>query len=151
MVIVGIDCHTSIHVAAAIDESGGVLGRLSAEADPAGLEHLVTWVGGFDAPLVAVEGARGFGLALTRRLLNLSLEVVDIPTHLTASGRKGSRQRGKDDESDAVVIGRIALRERDLPRLMLSHLDADLKLLVDARDQVVAEGTRVRNRLHALC
>jgi hypothetical protein len=31
-----------------------------------------------------------------------------------------------------------------------AHLDSDLKLLVDARDQVVAEGTRVRNRWHAL-
>jgi len=42
------------------------------------------------------------------------------------------------------------LREPGLPRLRPSHLATDLKLLVDARDQVVAEGTRVRNRLHAL-
>lgn len=31
-----------------------------------------------------------------------------------------------------------------------AHLDADLKLLVDARDQLVSEEVRVRNRLHAL-
>ncbi len=34
--------------------------------------------------------------------------------------------------------------------MSVAQLDADLKLLVDARDQLVAEATRVRNRLHAL-
>lgn len=42
------------------------------------------------------------------------------------------------------------MREPDIPRLTVEQLDADLKLLVDARDQLVAEATRVRNRLHAL-
>ena len=32
-----------------------------------------------------------------------------------------------------------------------AHLDADLKLPVDARDQLVQEEARVRNRLHACC
>lgn len=150
MIIVGVDCHTRVHVAAAVDESGRVLDRISADTGPEGLDELASWVKGFGEPLVAVEGARGFGLALTRRLLGMKLEVVDIPTHLTAQGRKSSRQRGKNDEGDAVVIARVAVREPDLPKLKESHLDADLKLLVDARDQLVAEGTRIRNRLHAL-
>lgn len=47
-------------------------------------------------------------------------------------------------------MGLAALREPGLPRLRETHLEADLKLLVDARDQIVAEGTRVRNRLHAI-
>jgi transposase len=76
--------------------------------------------------------------------------VVDIATHLTADGRRSSRRRGKDDEIDAITIARVAMREPDLPRLTVEQLDADLKLLVDARDQLVAEATRVRNRLHAL-
>jgi transposase len=83
-------------------------------------------------------------------LLAAGEEVVDIPSHLTALGRRSDRHRGKDDQGDALVIARVALREPNLPRLQAAHLDADLKLLVDARDQLVAEGTRVRNRLHAL-
>ena len=51
--------------------------------------------------LVAVEGAKGFGLALTRQLLDAGESVVDIATHLTAQGRRSSRRRGKDDEIDA--------------------------------------------------
>lgn len=151
MVIVGIDAHTRVHVAAAIDEHGRIVGTTETGAGPAELAELVSWVAGFGGDrLVAVEGAKGFGLALSRRLLAAGETVVDIATHLTAEGRKSSRRRGKDDEGDAVVIARIALREADLPRLTEQQLDADLKLLVDARDQLVAEATRVRNRLHAL-
>src|SRR5207244_7619466 len=47
-------------------------------------------------------------------------------------------------------VARIALRERGLPRVSAEVAASDLKLLVDARDQLVSEATRVRNRLHAL-
>jgi transposase len=150
MVIIGVDCHTRVHVAAAIDGQGQVGARYTAGAKAEALAALTTWACQQGAGLVAVEGARGFGLALTRCLIAAGLEVVDVPTRMTADGRRQGRHRGKDDESDAVVIARVALREHDLPRLRLAHLDADIKLLVDARDQLVAEGTRVRNRLHAL-
>ena len=73
-----------------------------------------------------------------------------MPTTLTAEGRRRSRRPGKDDEGDAVVIARVALREPDLPRMDAAHLDADLQLLVGARDQLVDEQARMRNRLHAL-
>jgi transposase len=150
MVIIGIDTHTRTHTAGAIDEQGRALATLEVGADPRELERLVAWIGDFGGQRrVAVEGAKGFGLPLTRRLLARGEEVVDVPTHLTAVGRRSSRSRGKDDPSDAITIARIALREPGLPRLQESHLAADLKLLVDARDQLVAEGTRVRNRLHA--
>ena len=151
MVIIGVDAHTRSHTAAAVDEHGRELATLTVGAGTDGLEALDAWIAERGpVQLVAIEGARGFGLPITRRLLAAGAEVVDVPTHLTAFGRRSSRSRGKDDESDAVTIARIALREPGLPRLRLSHLAADLKLLVDARDQVVAEGTRVRNRLHAL-
>jgi transposase len=151
MIIIGIDAHTQRHSAAAIDDRGRVLAVTEVGAAVEGLGSLLGWIAAFDDErLVAVEGAKGLGLALTRRLLDRGETVVDIATHLTARGRKASRRRGKDDEADAITIARIALRESDLPRLTVDQLDADLKLLVDARDQLVAEATRVRNRLHAL-
>ncbi len=151
MVIVGIDAHTQSHTAAAIDEHGRELATLTVGARPAELDRLIAWIEQLGAVrLIAIEGAKGFGLPITRRLLGGGVEVVDVPTHLTALGRRSSRSRGKDDPADAVTIARMALREPGLPRLRASHLASDLKLLVDARDQLVAEGTRIRNRLHAL-
>jgi transposase len=142
---------TQTHTAGAVDEHGRPLGTLEVGASTRELERLGAWTRAFDGPrLFAIEGAKGSGLLLSRRFLALDEDVVDIPTHLTADGRRSSRSRGKDDPSDAITIARIALREPGLPRLRESHLEADLKLLVDARDQIVAEGTRVRNRLHAL-
>ena len=151
MFIIGIDAHTRRHSAAAIDQQGRVLDVIEIGAGPEELARMVAWASGFDGErLIAIEGAKGFGLALTRRFLAAGESVVDIATHLTAQGRRSNRRRGKDDEGDAIAIARIALREPALPRMSVAQLDADLKLLVDARDQLVAEATRVRNRLHAL-
>ncbi len=151
MIVVGIDCHTRVHVGAAVDAQGRALGTCEVDASETGLARMVNWLQSFPADrLVAVEGAHGFGLPLTRRLLAAGEAVVDVPSQLTAVGRRSERRRGKDDQGDGLVIARLALREPNLPRLHAEHLDTDLKLLVDARDQLVAEVTRVRNRLHAL-
>lgn len=48
------------------------------------------------------------------------------------------------------MVARVALRGERVPAVDPTSLDDDLKLLVDARDQLVAEACRVRNRLHAL-
>ena len=49
-----------------------------------------------------------------------------------------------------MAVARIGMREPGLPRVSEEATGADLRLLVDARDQLVAEATRTRNRLHAL-
>jgi transposase len=43
----------------------------------------------------------------------------------------------------------VVARERDLPPAPRAGLTQDLRLLVDYRDQLVCERTRVQNRLHA--
>jgi transposase len=151
VIIIGVDCHTRVHVGAEADAQGRALGMCEVDASEACLARLLSWLQAFPGDrLVAVEGAHGFGLPLTRRLLAMGEKVVDLPSQLTAVGRRSARYGGKDDQGDALVIARVALREPKLSRVQVAHLDTDLKLLVDARDQVVAEATRVRNRLHAL-
>jgi transposase len=152
MIIVGIDAHSRSHTAAAVDAQGRLLDSLEVGAGPAGLEQLCAWLARFEQPrLVAVENARGYGLALVQRLLVAGEEVVDVPAALTGDGRRRSGQRGKDDAGDALVVARVALRDRErLPRLETSVLDDELKLLVDAREQLIVEAGRWRNRAHAL-
>jgi transposase len=110
------------------------------------------WIAELPKPrLVAIENARGYGLAIAQSLLAQGEELVDVPATLTCEGRRGSGQRGKHDQGDALVVARIALRdEQRLPRLDATVLDDELKLLVDARDQLIVEAGRWRNRAHAL-
>lgn len=148
---IGVDAHSQVHAAAAVDPQGRVIAECAITANARELADFLGWVQSLPAPRqVAVEGAKGYGRTLTQRLLAAGETVVDVPTTLTAEGRRRSRRPGKDDEGDAVVIARVALREPDLPRMDAAHLDADLQLLVGARDQLVDEQARMRNRLHAL-
>jgi transposase len=152
MLIVGIDPHSRSHVAAAIDEQGRLAGGIEVDAGACGLAQLTAWIETLPQPrLVAIENARGYGLAIVRLLLAGGEELVDVPATLTCAGRRSSGQRGKHDQGDALVIARIALRDRErLPRLDQTVLDDELKLLTDARDQLIVEAGRWRNRTHAL-
>ena len=151
VITIGIDPHSRTHSAAALDEHGRVLAEITVRSDAGELDRLVRWIESVGSErIVAVEGARGFGLALCRRVLAAGETVLDVTPALTASERRSSRRAGKDDRGDAVAVARVALREQDLPRASAEVTGSDLKLLVDARDQLVREATRTRNRLHAL-
>jgi transposase len=152
VIIVGIDAHSRSHAAAAIDEHGRLLEGIEVGAGPRGLAQLSVWIEALPKPrLVAIENVRGYGLAIVQSLLAQGEELVDVPAKLTCDGRRSSGQRGKHDQGDALVVARIGLRdEQRLPRLDASVLDDELKLLADARDQLIVEAGRWRNRAHAL-
>jgi transposase len=62
--------------------------------------------------------------------------------------RRGGRERGKSDPIDALAIARAALREdAHLPAARLDKQVLEVRRLVDHRDDLVAERTRVINRL----
>jgi transposase len=85
---------------------------------------------------------------LERRLLAAGQRLVRVPPRLTAPQRRGGRVRGKSDRIDALAIARAALREPLLegPRPGERTLQ-ELKLLVDHRDDLVAERRRCQQRL----
>ena len=56
----GVDTHMQVHVAAAVDEVGGVLGVESFPTTEAGYAQLVSWLGSFGTvQRVGVEHVRG--------------------------------------------------------------------------------------------
>jgi hypothetical protein len=152
MIIVGIDAHSRSHAAAAIDEHGRLLEGIEVGAGARRLAELSAWINALPQPrLIAIENARGYGLAIAQSLLAQGDELVDVPATLTCDGRRSSGQRGKHDQGDALVVARIGLRDQErLPRLDATVLDDELKLLADARDQLIVEAGRRRNRVHAL-
>ncbi len=101
----GVDTHLDVHVAAALDERGGLLGVESFETTPAGYSALFDWLSGFgDVELVGVEGTGSYGAGLCRHLLNRSVRVVEVDR----PNRQRRRRRGKSDPQDAISAARSA-------------------------------------------
>ena len=73
----GVDTHADVHVAAAVDANGGVLGVESFATTPAGLRELHAWLAGFGpVARVGVEGTGAYGAGLARCLRGQGLVVA---------------------------------------------------------------------------
>jgi transposase len=94
-----------------------------------------------------VSGGVARGLAIALRAAGHL--VVGVPPRLSAREVRRLRSRGKADPTDALAVARVTLREPGLPSVRAGDVEEDLKLLVDYRDQLWGERTRVANRLHA--
>ena len=70
-----------------------------------------------------------------------------VPPKLMAKARDAARTYGKSDPIDALAVARAALRHPDLPGAQLDGPSRELRLLVDHREDLVAERTRWINRL----
>jgi transposase len=124
VITIGIDPHSRTHSAAALDDHGRILAEFTVGSNARELDRLTRWITGMGPErVVAIEGARGFGQALSRRLLVAGETVVDVAPALTVGERRAARRPGKDDRGDAVAVGRIALREQSLPRVSTLHPD----------------------------
>lgn len=150
MAVVGIDTHKATLAACAIDEIGQVTGERIFPNEPAGFAALEAWLDEL-GPIerIGLEGSAGFGAAAARSLLAAGLPAVEVPPQLSHRERGRTRRAGKSDPGDALAIARVTLREASLPPVRLADASRELKLLVEARDDLAAEATRVRNRLHA--
>ena len=73
--------------------------------------------------------------------------VVRVPTRLMAGARRGGREPGKSDPIDAEAVALAALRHDGLPVAELDGPAREVRLLVDHRRDLVAERTRIGNRL----
>jgi transposase len=150
MRVVGIDTHKATLAACAIDELGQVLAEATFGNDPAGFAALLAWlheVGQIER--VGLEGSAGYGAGAARYLLAAGQTAVEVPPQLSHRERLRTRRAGKSDPGDALAIARVTSREADLPPVRLPDASRELQLLVEAREDLVAEATRVRNRLHA--
>jgi transposase len=74
----GVDTHAAVHVAAALDPVGGLLGVQEFPASPAGYAQLLDWLTGFGTVcLVGVEGTGSYGAGLARHIAAAGVRVVE--------------------------------------------------------------------------
>jgi transposase len=95
----------------------------------------------------AVEDCRHLSRRLERDLLAAGEVIVRVPPKLMAHARDAARTYGKSDPIDALAVARAALREPGLPTARPDGVERELRLLVDHREDLVAERTRAVSRL----
>jgi transposase len=146
MIVIGVDVHKHSLTAVAVDELGRRLGEHSGAVEAG---DLLAWAGCFGQErLWALEDCRHVSRRLEQPLLQTGERLVRVPPRLTGPERRRGRSRGKSDSLDALAVARVALREPGLegPRPQ-EPLLRELKLLVDHRDDLVAERRRCQQRL----
>src|ERR1700749_2956474 len=105
----GVDTHSEVHVAAALDPLGGLLGTREFPATAAGYASLLGWLGKFgDVALVGVEGTGSYGAGLTRYLAARGVRVVEVDR----AGRQDRPRNGKCHPLGAPRAARAALSGR---------------------------------------
>jgi transposase len=71
----GVDTHADVHVAAALDSIGGLLGVQEFPATAAGYTSLLGWLARFDLALVGIEGTGSYGAGLARHVSTAGIRV----------------------------------------------------------------------------
>jgi transposase len=151
MIVIGADTHKRTHALAAVDEgTGRVRGQRQIEAEELGYLAAVRWARELDDERVwAIEDCRHVSRGLEQTLIAAGERVVRVPPHRMGASRRGERQPGKSDQIDALAIARAVVKD-GIERFPVAHLDEramEVRLLSDHRKDLVAERTRVQNRL----
>lgn len=147
MVTLGADCHKRTHTLVAVDENGRELGTKTVAAIEAGHLEGLRWASQWPDRRWALENCRHLSRRLEANLLQAGEAVVQVSPKLMAGARRSAREWGKSDPIDALAVARAALREFDLPVARLEGESRQVKLLLDHREDLVGERTRVQNRL----
>jgi transposase len=101
----GVDTHLDVHVAAALDRIGGLLGVESFPTTASGYSELLSWLASFGpVERVGIEGTGSYGAGLARHLHTAGVAVVEV----NRSDRQARRRQGKSDPLDAVSAARAA-------------------------------------------
>jgi transposase len=151
MIVIGADTHKGSHALAAVDEgTGRVRGGREIKADDAGHLAAVRWARGLDEERVwAIEDCRHVSRRLEQALLAAGERVVRVPPHRMGASRHGEREPGKSDQIDALAVARAVVGDgvEQFPVAYLNEQAIDIRLLLDHRNDLVAERTRTVNRL----
>lgn len=139
-VIAGVDTHKDVHVLCLLDGLGRKVWSGSFRADPEGYDRLAEAIGDpGSCAVVGVEGTASYGAGLTRRLVGLGYNVVEVLRPKRDKARPGE---GKSDPLDAERAARKAASGRgcSVPKSQDGWVEAVRQLYV-ARRLAVATST----------
>jgi transposase len=147
-VIGGVDTHLDVHVAAALDGTGGLLGVESFPTTAAGYRAQFDWLDGFGpVAIVGVEGTGSYGAGLARFLSKVGVTVVEVDR----ADRSDRHRQGKSDPLDAISAARAAQsgRARGQSKGRDGTVEA-IRVLLVAKRSARGDRTATLNQMRAL-
>ncbi|MGW8955527.1 IS110 family transposase [Streptomyces sp. NPDC055709] len=147
-VVLGVDTHKDVHVAAVITTLGASLTHQEFPTTAVGYRRLLAWARSFGVlHRAGVECTGSYGSALTRYLRREGIEVVEI----NQPDRATRRKRGKTDAVDADAAAREVLsgRATTVPKTADGPA-ADMRVLRLAKESAVKARTQALNQLKAV-
>lgn len=152
-IYVGIDLHKETHTAVIINCWNETLGEITIENRPAEFIKLIKKVLKYCKdgliPVFGLENAYGYGRSLAVWLLENGYVVKDVNPALSYAQRKSAPMIKKDDSYDAYCVAVILLNQlNELPDAKPEDSYWTLAQLVNRRENVVIEITRLKNQLH---
>ncbi|WP_460494869.1 IS110 family RNA-guided transposase [Dactylosporangium cerinum] len=147
-VILGVDTHKDVHVAAVITTLGVHVADATFPTTAAGYQQLLTWAHSFSIlDRAGVEGTGSYGAALTRHLRRHQITVIEV----NRPDRAAHRRHGKTDTIDAVAAAHAVLSQRATTTAKTADGPVEiLRLLRLARASAVKSRTQAVNQLKAV-
>ena len=144
----GVDTHLDVHVAAAVDHLGAVLGTESFPTTGSGYRHLSRWLRSFGpVHAVGVEGTGSYGSALAGHLAAAGLVVIEV----SRPNRQVRRQHGKTDVVDAIAAARAVLSGQASASAKAHDGPVEaLRLLKIVQRSATKSRTQAVNQLHTI-
>ena len=144
-ITVGVDSHKDVHVAAAVDQVGRVLGTIWVPTTTRGSAQLLGWATRLGAvQRFGIEGTGSFAAGLSRWLQQQGYQVVEV----NRPNRQARRRRGKSDPVDAEAAARAVLAgEATTPA---KTANGTVEMLRVARRSAIKARGQAANQLHSL-
>lgn len=147
-ITVGVDTHSDIHVAVAIDVLGRRLGELAIPATAAGYQQLRRWVEQLGPTRVfGIEGTGSYGAGLARYLRGCGALVIEV----SRPDRATRHRLGKSDPIDAEAAARAVLAgtATGTPKDGDARVEM-IRILKLTRDSAVKSQTQAFNQVKAV-
>lgn len=141
-IVIGVDTHKHIHVAAVMDSISGVLSTLTIPTDSGGFQQLLEWATGFGKIIAfGIEGTGSYGAGLTSFVRRHGHKVIEV----SRPDRRLRRLNGKSDTLDAQNAARAVLA--GFATAIPKTADGAVEMI---RQLKVAHDTAVKNRSAAM-